>query len=104
MELSGSADAAGAVTWGWGVSTLWPSPWPWLSTGAGLSTLSSGGTQGTTQKDPERTGYNAVSIETYQQLVDGAIPHSSRSAGLKRTTSLRTLYFVVYSSVVEITL
>ena len=27
--------------------------------------------QGTTQKDPERTGYNAVSIETYQQLVDG---------------------------------
>ena len=26
--------------------------------------------QGTTKKDPERTGYNAVSIETYQQLVD----------------------------------
>ncbi len=26
--------------------------------------------QGTTQKDPERTAYNAVSIETYQKLVD----------------------------------
>lgn len=28
--------------------------------------------QGTTQKDPERTAYNAVSIETYQQLVDAS--------------------------------
>lgn len=26
--------------------------------------------QGTTQKDPERTGYNGVTIETYQKLVD----------------------------------
>lgn len=26
--------------------------------------------QGTTKKDPERTGYNGVSIETYQKLVD----------------------------------
>lgn len=26
--------------------------------------------QGTTRKDPERTGYNGVSIETYQKLVD----------------------------------
>lgn len=26
--------------------------------------------QGTTQKDPERTGYNAVTIDTYQKLVD----------------------------------
>lgn len=26
--------------------------------------------QGTTRKDPERTGYNAVSIDTYQRLVD----------------------------------
>lgn len=26
--------------------------------------------QGTTRKDPERTGYDAVSIETYQKLVD----------------------------------